>query len=225
MSLSLKSWMMNVGAIVTPGYVVDRLDIRFWGDAMRQTVYELQHPLDPWITIDMIKILENFLKPSDIGFEFGSGSSSVWLAKKTQYLTTVENDPGWTKKVQELILRNGLTEKIRLVEVAKNPKDYIAPVRDIQNESLDYGFVDGFYRDECILALVPKIKRGGVLIVDNVDNYFPRNKISRSIRYKRDNFSKEVSKLKMKQVEKILDGWRCVWTSSAVQDTAMWIKP
>src|SRR3989339_2290400 len=196
MSLSLKSWMMNVGAIVTPGYVVDRLDIRFWGDAMRQTVYELQHPLDPWITIDMIKILENFLKPSDIGFEFGSGSSSVWLAKKTQYLTTVENDPGWTKKVQELILRNGLTEKIRLVEVAKNPKDYIAPVRDIQNESLDYGFVDGFYRDECILALVPKIKRGGVLIVDNVDNYFPRNKISRSIRYKRDNFSKEVSKLK-----------------------------
>lgn len=225
MSVSLKTWFRNIGNIVTVGYVVDRLDLRFVLDAVKQTIYEVRHPLDPWITIDMIKILENYLRQDDVGFEFGSGSSSIWLAKKTKYLTSVEHDERWVEKVSELVRAHDLDKKIKLIKVEMNSKSYVAPVDQIQDGSLDYGFVDGLYRDECILALIPKVRKGGILIVDNVDNYFPKNRISRSIRYKRDNFSKSVSKRKMRTMAKILDRWRCIWTSSAVQDTAMWIKP
>jgi len=76
-----------------------------------------------------------------------------------------------------------------------------------------------------ILKAIVKLKGGGILIVDNVDNYFPKNKVSISVRYKRDNQTKTVSKMKMRRIYGILGKWRCIWTSSGIQDTALWIKP
>ena len=103
--------------------------------------------------------------------------------------------------------------------------EYIKPISKIKNNSLDYCFVDGIFRDQCVLSCIPKLKSSGILIVDNVDNYFPKNKISVSVRYKRDNYNKTVSPKKMKLIYETLSDWRKIWTSTGIQDTALWIKP
>lgn len=223
MMVSVNTWMRNWKNIVSIDYIRDRMDINFVSSVIRQSIFEKKHPMYPWITIDMIKILENLLTQNDVGFEFGSGNSTVWFAKNTKKIYSVEHSLEWFETVKMMLKNNRLLAKSDVSLVGES--DYVKPIFKIKNKTLDYCFVDGIFRDECILRSIPKLKSGGVLIVDNVDNYFPKNKISISVRYKRDNFSKTVSMAKMKKIYDILSKWRCIWTSSGIQDTALWIKP
>jgi len=232
MIVSIDTWLRNWRNIVSVDYVRDRLDLKFVSSVIRQSVFESRHPMYPWITADMINILENLLKPGDVGFEFGSGNSTIWLAKRTKRVLSVEHNRDWYEKVTASLKEYGLADKavvyfVKGVDDIANTgeKKYVEPILKIKDGTLDYCFVDGIFRDECILKAIGKLKKNGILIVDNVDNYFPKNKISISVRYKRDNQSKTVSKAKMRRIYKILEGWRCIWTSSGVQDTALWIKP
>jgi predicted O-methyltransferase YrrM len=232
MASSVDTWLKNWRSIINFNYIRDRLDFKFLKDIIRLSVFEYKNPMSPWITIEMIKILENYLKEGDIGFEFGSGSSTIWLAKKTKRLISVEHNLEWFNKIRSWIISQEVGEKVKLIYVSgvdENKRNgitnYLQPILKLRNNSLDYCFVDGLFRDECILKAISKIKSGGILIMDNVDNYFPRNRTSVSIRYKRDNFSRAVSRAKMKKIYSILGRWRCVWTTSAIQDTVMWIKP
>jgi predicted O-methyltransferase YrrM len=207
------------------------MDIDFWWSVIRQTTFEKRHPQYPWITVDMVNILENILTKNDIGFEFGSGNSTIWFAKNTKKIASVEHNREWYERVSKMIEDNNLKNAIlKFVDGVddikmKGENNYVSPIKKIKDSTLDYCFVDGIFRDECILEAINKLKKGGLLIVDNVDNYFPKNKISISVRYKRDNMSKTVSKLKMKKIYRELSKWRCIWTTSGIQDTAMWIKP
>jgi predicted O-methyltransferase YrrM len=232
MTVSFNTWIRNWKNIISWSYIKDRLDINFISSVIRQTRFEEKHPMYPWITVDMINILENLLKKSDVGFEFGSGNSTIWLARRTKQVTSVEHNKEWYGKVNGNLKMCNLVKNVNLIFVENindvnwtGKKDYIKPILGVKNNSLDYCFVDGIFRDECILQAMDKLKTGGILIVDNVDNYFPRNKISVSVRYKRDNQSKTVSKIKMRRIYKILEKWRCIWTTCGSQDTALWIKP
>ncbi len=230
--VSLKTWLLNWRSILNWNYVRDRANFNFVYSALRKSIFELKHPFYPWITIEMVNILENVLKKSDVGFEFGSGYSTIWFAKNTAKITSIEHDDGWFKKVTFMLKKQNLEHKSKVIEISgvdeikmTGVDNYIRPIYEIKDCSLDYCFIDGIFRDSCLVVAIPKLKHGGILIMDNVDNYFPKNKTSISVRYKRDNRSKLISRSNMKQVNKILSGWRCIWTSSAVQDTALWIKP
>lgn len=232
MTVTFTSWLRSSKNFVNWNYIVDRMDINFINSVIRQTIFEKNHPMYPWITIEMINILKSLLKKNDVGFEFGSGNSTAWFAKNTKYITSVEDNQEWFDNVGRMLEQENLKKKAKIYLIKGVNEDlqigkeaYIKPILKIKNESLDYCFVDGYFRDECILASIPKLKRGGILIVDNVDTYFPKNEISVSVRYKRDNMSKAVSKIKMRKIYKILEKWRCIWTSCGIQDTALWIKP
>ena len=41
-------------------------------------------------------------------------------------------------------------------------------------EGIDFALIDGIYRDHVTLFLLPKIRLGGVLVIDNVNRYLPR---------------------------------------------------
>lgn len=225
MTVSFNTWVKNWKSIISWNYLRDRVDPVFVLSVIKQSMFERKNPDCPWLTVEMVNILENLLRKEDVGFEFGSGNSTTWLAKKTKKLTSVEHDKQWYKKVKEKAEKSGLKKKVDLHLVEETEKSYVQPILAIESGYLDYCLVDGIFRDECILRAIDKLKSGGILIVDNVDNYFPKNKVSISMRYKRDNFSKTVSVIKMKKIYSILSGWRCIWTSSAIQDTALWIKP
>jgi len=74
---------------LTPRYIWNRLAL---------IVYEQNNPNLPWITRDMINILETWLRPTDIGLEFGSGRSTSWFASRVSHLTSVEDNSEWYQR-------------------------------------------------------------------------------------------------------------------------------
>ena len=76
----------------TPRYIWNRLALM---------AYERQHPDRPWLTRAMIENLDTWLRPDDVGLEFGSGRSTIWFAQKVGHLTSVEHHPGWYAKVND----------------------------------------------------------------------------------------------------------------------------
>ena len=50
-----------------------------------------------------------------------------------------------------------------------NPEDYLLPLKNIKNASLDVVLIDGRHRVESIKQSMSLIKGGGILILDNSD--------------------------------------------------------
>lgn len=97
---------------------------------------------------------------------------------------------------------------------------YVNEIKSLEDESLDFCLVDGLYRGYCALAAIPKVKPGGLLVIDNVNWYLPHQTRSpNSIRLGEPN-GKE-----WKEAYQLLKDWRYIWTSSGVTDTALYFKP
>jgi len=120
------------------------------------------------------------------GLEFGSGRSTAWFAGKLQSLTSVEHHAGWHAIVTEQLAKSGRTNvDYRLIPL-EHPEaegeqseydptpNYVAVVNAFPDSSLDLAVVDGHYRSHCIQAVLTKLKRGGLLLVDDA-NLWPGN--------------------------------------------------
>lgn len=210
--LTGRSW-----AHVTPGYVVDRL---------RVALYQRRHPDHPWLTAQAVAILDTWLKPADEGLEWGSGRSTVWFARRVGRLTSVEHHPEWHERVGRLLAFEGVADKVdyRLLPdgASEQPTSaYVRTAQDIPDGSLDFALVDGVARASCAEAVLPKIRPGGLLVIDNANWFLPPAGPSRS---PRSRHNAAVGPL-WQEVGRQLAAWRCIWTSDGVTDTALWMKP
>jgi predicted O-methyltransferase YrrM len=203
-------------------YVVDRVQL---------FVYEKRHPAAPWLTKEMTSLLECWLKATDKGVEWGSGRSTLWLAKLVGHVTTVEENSSWAKYVSEMLNKAGCAAKVSLNEVPISAEDranpgqsgYVLAQSSIADASLDFALVDGDLRDECALVAINKLKPRGILIIDNVERYIEPVLASKSParRMPGEGGPSEAWNL----VWATIKDWRCVWTSNGVTDTAFWVKP
>jgi hypothetical protein len=75
----------------TPRYVVNRINL--WQ-------YVKRHPAAPWLTSRAIEFLSQWLRPTDVGFEWGSGRITLWFTKRIKHLTSIEHDSAWYEIVQ-----------------------------------------------------------------------------------------------------------------------------
>jgi predicted O-methyltransferase YrrM len=144
-------------------------------------LYELTHPNEPWIAQGAIRFCETSLTREMVGFEWGSGRSTAWFAQRLGSLTSIEHDPKWFKVVQEKLKRRRIHNVTYRLIPANHPPDephrpfydplpdYVAAVEEFQDGTLDFACVDGGYRMACIWAVIPKLKPGGLLLVDNTD--------------------------------------------------------
>jgi hypothetical protein len=69
-------------------------------DRVRLLAHERRHPDAPWLTIEAVAFLEHRLACDGVGFEWGSGRSTVWLARRVRRLTSIEHDPTWFEKIR-----------------------------------------------------------------------------------------------------------------------------
>jgi predicted O-methyltransferase YrrM len=179
----------------------------------------------PWITQAAIGLLDSLLRPTDVGLEYGSGGSTIWLARRTKVLTTVEAFPQWHQAVQARIAEQGLQNvDLELVTgedgrlgTPEHREAYVYARPGLEPESLDYVLVDGEYRDHAALRAVELLRAGGILVLDNANHYLPHP--SRTPLH--------VSSPRTDEWRSLLDrvhGWRLVWTTNGVWDTAVWIK-
>jgi hypothetical protein len=202
----------------TPRYVFDRL---------RNILYLRRYPDRPWITRDAYVALEPMLRRTDVGLEFGSGRSTIWFAKRVGRLTSVESDPGWHERVTSRLAAEQISNVTSLLfpgpEVPGKglESEYAGVARSFGPDSLDFVLVDGLYRDACALLSLDKIRPGGLLIIDNVNWFLPSNsRAPASIRSEQ-----ELRDDNWKTLHRTLSGWRQIWTTDGITDTALFIKP
>lgn len=205
----------------TPIYIINRIALFF---------YQKIYPNSPWLTKHANLILSSLLKPTDMGLEWGSGRSTIWFAKRTQELTSVEHDPTWYKLISENLKSENISNvKYFFCEYDKSAEktklafefDYVKVADNFSNNSLDFILVDGVYRDACACVAIKKIRPGGILIIDNMNWFLPSKSISPSSRKYRDEPLSEL----WREFADSVKNWRVIWTSNGITDTAIWIKP
>lgn len=161
---------MKLSSLTKPVYLVRRLAYKF---------YELRHPDEPWIAQGAVRYLERSLTKEQVGWEWGSGRSTSWFAKHLKRLTSIEHDELWFHKVRQKLaeadVRNVSYRHIPLDHPVEEPTyaeyeklpAYVAVAQELDDGQIDFALIDGHYRMACVPAIVPKIKPGGLLTIDN----------------------------------------------------------
>jgi len=183
---------------------------------------------------EMVRILDEWIRETDVVIEFGSGRSTTWLAKRSGSLISIELDDEWLEIVRGQLEDNGLSHKVDLRYFAAGGEnwklniescDYVRSVDDVPDNSVDLVLVDGWARSYCALVGIKKLKPGGILVFDDIHSHWPlsdkrlrRGKIPPLIRSK-------AHPSHMEKVMHALQNWRCIWVGNGKQDTALWIKP
>lgn len=150
----------------------------------------------PWITFDAIQYLQERVQPSHRIFEFGGGGSTLFFLRRCKELVTVEHDAKWFLQLKQLVADKQLVNWAgRLVEPergdlqeppdASNPdhyssggtkgvnyKNYASSIDAYPDEYFDIVLVDGRSRPACLKHAVPKLKKGGLLVLDNADRTY-----------------------------------------------------
>lgn len=196
-----------------------------------QRSFHRAHPESPLVVANAVILLDSWLKPSDRGIEFGSGRSTIWLARRLAHLTTVEHDSRWYERVKRRSEERNLTHKVdyRLVPAEgtqmDEPRDhpYAGVADEMADESVEFALIDGQMRLRCLQRVIPKLKPGGLLVLDGANRYVP-NRFEgghTTIQFQRDEPLTE----EWREVLHSLRGWRWMNTSDGLWDTRLWVKP
>lgn len=196
----------------TPRYIYDR---------SRLALHERTHRGAPWLTAEATALLDQLLRPTDVGIEFGSGRSTLWLAERMARLISVEGDRAWHASVSEQITDRGVENVEYLLRVPG--VDYADVAERVEARSLDFCLIDGADRDECTARCLPRLSPGAVLVIDNVDRYLPNEPKSHApnARAPEDGCATPL----WQEIWDEISGWRRVWTSNGVTDTAIFFRP
>jgi len=118
----------------------------------------------PWISYRARKVIDQMIRPDCRMVEFGSGMSTLWFAKRCGFVHSIESDPAWFDLVSKHLAR------LSNVRYEKRTIESYANLDDHPDQSLDFCLIHGAVRSACSRSVVPKIKRGGFIYLDNSDN-------------------------------------------------------
>lgn len=146
----------------------------------------------PWITFLSIDFLEKYLNPGLKIFEYGGGSSTNYFCNKGCEVYTIENNRDWFDILKKNAHQKGLQWQGELIEGetidnfyglnAADPyhyyttdesslnykfEKYVKSIDKFKDNNFDLVLVDGRSRPSCIMHAIPKIKPGGLLVLDN----------------------------------------------------------
>ena len=181
----------------------------------------------PWTSPGSILIFNKLLNKNMTGFEYGSGKSTIYFAKRINHLVSVEHEENWYNMVSarisdenlqhvqyHLIARNEETEvseepefqrhyatELQDFQYRKSYYAYFQFILNFPDDHFNFVLVDGRARVECALNSIPKIKPGGCLIVDNSE---------------RERYAPLFA---------ILGDWKQVHTTTGLTDTLFFFKP
>lgn len=139
-----------------------------------------------WWTYDAMRGVESFLatRSSPVRvFEYGSGASTAWLARRADEVTTVEHDAGFGAYLASL-LDPAWRVDLRVVEPVPSTAP-VAPSRRAGHQGLDFDHyvhaiddvpgsfdlvvVDGRARVACARHALPRLRPDGLLVLDNAN--------------------------------------------------------
>lgn len=124
-------------------------------------------PQKPWISYSAISIIKDHLTSSSRVLEFGSGMSTIWYARNSRYVVSVEDNKEWFKIVDKMLKKNHIKNiDHKLIE---NSDEYCSCAA---NQNLfDLIMIDGSYRAECMAKSLDYLAPGGMVYLDNSDKF------------------------------------------------------
>jgi hypothetical protein len=185
------------------------------------------HPDVPWLTRQAVEILEDRLKPTDVGLEWGSGRSTLWFARRISHLTSIEHNDRWYKRIKKMLSVKGI-DNVDLLYAPLEAKgesqpDYVRAADELPKAGLDFVLVDGRLRDRCTELALQLLKPGGMLIIDDAARYIQNSYCCpQSVMAKNGLptplWSKIAAELKALDTE-------AIWTSDSVTATVFYFMP
>jgi predicted O-methyltransferase YrrM len=120
----------------------------------------------PWLPFRLIDELAAFVRPGTRVFEYGGGGSTLWFLDRGAVVVTVEHDPNWAAELERAIRSENWTLLERSIDDGYG--DYVGAIASYPDDSFDVVVVDGRARGRCVKRSLPKIKSGGLLVVDDI---------------------------------------------------------
>lgn len=168
-----------------------------WKNSLKEGASSVKDE-QPWITFPVIDKLNTILSKSSRVFEYGGGGSTLFFANRVKEVITVEHNKEWyailTKIVKDKSISNwhgflieaGAGDLVPQADKSnpdhyssgdqpskgKNYADYVKCIDQYEDNSFDLVSVDGRSRPSCIKHAIPKIKKGGYLLLDNSDRSY-----------------------------------------------------
>ncbi len=113
----------------------------------------------PWMNGAVVRILDERLNPGLRLFEYGCGYSTLFYAKRTERVVSVEHNESWAKLVNDQLPKNA--------EVLVKPKQEYAGAIHTIDQMFDVVIVDGIDRVNCMMNGLQRLNETGVLLLDD----------------------------------------------------------
>jgi hypothetical protein len=121
----------------------------------------------PWYNYAMIDFLKEKM-PSDISvFEFGCGYSSIFYAKRTTCVTSVETRKPWADKINNLRKQLQL-ENLEINMILDQDQDMSFAIEETMTK-YDLVVIDSKDRNECTVAASRHLTQNGCILIDNTE--------------------------------------------------------
>lgn len=142
----------------------------------------------PQINPKAIEFLESIIRPDWKVFEWGSGQSTVYFARRVAEMVSVEHHPAWVEEVGNLLSVDGLEIDYLFVPAVPdaglrdhtNPlcyrcgegdtadwRDYAMAIEPYPDLHFDLIFIDGGARLSCLFHAITKVAPGGYILLDD----------------------------------------------------------
>ena len=141
--------------------VKDFPEALFW---KMSTKLGAKRPERPWWPTTVIPVVSNLLSKNSTVLEFGSGSSTIWLARRAKFVISMEDNEEWAGVTQKRLSDLGMTNA-RVIFAQNEHYFQIPEVVD----KVDLVIVDGSYRWKCVEHAYDRLSAGGAIYLDNAD--------------------------------------------------------
>lgn len=164
--LSLLNWkkLKTLLSFGTKGYLADIGWIESYDH--QSSVDAHGDPL-PWVTYSFIDFIKDRISDQHLVFEFGSGSSTLFYAKRAKAVVSVEHDQEWLNKISAQKPANA---EMIFAELEANGAYSQMPVST--GKQYDIIIVDGRDRVNCCMNALPALSKTGVLVLDDSERDF-----------------------------------------------------
>lgn len=151
----------------------------------------------PWWTFEATAKVEIFLNQRDNAsvFEWGSGASTVWLARRAENIMSIEHETKWFEKMKKitkefsnislfLVEPRNLNGKISAFMSSKKGfknldfQKYVTVI-DQFDKKFDLIVIDGRAREACFELAINYLAEDGLIVFDNTERVRYQNVINK----------------------------------------------
>lgn len=126
----------------------------------------------PVMPLNLIRFLNGYLKNDMRIFEYGAGRSTIYFSLRAGEVNSMEHDYYWYYSLLQDASYYGLDRVF--IHHKESKEEYLNAIDKIKGK-FDIVVVDGKYRTECLQKAPERLRKGGLLILDDSNRYDTRN--------------------------------------------------